>query len=139
MELNQDLKLLVVDDMLAMRTIIEKGLKDLGLTNVTHATDGLTAFKLIQKAIEEEEPFEFIISDWNMPMMGGLDLLLKIRKLDKHQDLPFLMITAEAHPKNEDKAIKAGVSDFIVKPFTKQIFKEKIDSIFIKKELDSAS
>ena len=56
MELNPDLKVLVVDDMLAMRTIIEKGLKDLGLTNVTHATDGLTAFKLIQKAIEEEEP-----------------------------------------------------------------------------------
>ena len=137
MELDPDLKVLVVDDMLAMRTIIEKGLKDLGYLNVTHATDGLTAFKLIQKAIEEEQPFEFIISDWNMPMMGGLDLLLKVRQLETNKDVPFLMITAEAHPKNEDKAIKAGVSNFIVKPFTKQIFKEKIDSIFLKKELDS--
>ncbi|MDC0253981.1 response regulator [Bacteriovoracales bacterium] len=138
MELDPDLKVLVVDDMLAMRTIIEKGLKDLGFLNVTHATDGLTAFKLIQKAIEEEQPFEFIISDWNMPMMGGLDLLLKVRQLETNKDVPFLMITAEAHPKNEDKAIKAGVSNFIVKPFTKQIFKEKIDSIFLKKELDAS-
>ena len=138
MELDPDLKVLVVDDMLAMRTIIEKGLKDLGFLNITHATDGLTAFKLIQKAIEEEQPFEFIISDWNMPMMGGLDLLLKVRQLEINKDVPFLMITAEANPKNEDKAIKAGVSNFIVKPFTKQIFKEKIDSIFLKKELDAS-
>ena len=138
MELDPDLKVLVVDDMLAMRTIIEKGLKDLGFLNITHATDGLTAFKLIQKAIEEEQPFEFIISDRNMPMMGGLDLLLKVRQLEINKDVPFLMITAEAHPKNEDKAIKAGVSNFIVKPFTKQIFKEKIDSIFLKKELDAS-
>ena len=86
MELDPDLKVLVVDDMLAMRTIIEKGLKDLGFLNVTHATDGLTAFKLIQKAIEEEQPFEFIISDWNMPMMGGLDLLLKVRQLETNKD-----------------------------------------------------
>ena len=70
MELNPDLKVLVVDDMLAMRTIIEKGLKDLGFNNVTHATDGLTLLSSsFKKAIEEEEPFEFIISDWNMPMM----------------------------------------------------------------------
>jgi len=137
MELDPNLKILVVDDMLAMRTIIAKSLKDNGFLNITHATDGLTAFKLIQKAIEEDQPFELIISDWNMPMMGGLDLLLKVRQLENHKDIPFLMITAEAHPKNEDKAVKAGVSNFIIKPFTKKIFKEKIDSIFLKKKLDT--
>ena len=130
MELNPDLKVLVVDDMLAMRTIIEKGLKDLGLTNVTHATDGLTAFKLIQKAIEEEEPFEFIISDWNMPMMTGLDLLKKVRENKHYEKLPFLMLTAESEQGSVIQAIKAGVTNYVVKPFSEDILKRKINEIF---------
>ena len=85
---------------------------------------------LIQAAIKEGKPYEFIVSDWNMPQIVGLDLLKNVRDTPGLEKLPFLMITAEAEQGNVVIAVKAGVSNFIVKPFSAAVLKEKIDKIF---------
>ena len=130
MALNADMKILVVDDMSTMRKIIKNMLGQIGFKNITEADDGSSAWPLIQGAIKEGKPFEFIVSDWNMPQMSGLDLLKHIRETPGLEKLPFLMITAEAEQGNVVIAVKAGVSNFIVKPFSAQVLKEKIDKIF---------
>lgn len=126
------MKILVVDDMATMRKIIKNMLTQVGFTNITEADDGATAWPLIQDAQKAGEPFEFIVSDWNMPKMTGLDLLKNLRENDAFKTLPFLMITAEAEQGNVVIAVKAGVSNFIVKPFSAQVLKEKVDKIFNK-------
>ena len=130
MGLKADMKILVVDDMATMRKIIKNMLGQIGFTNITQAGDGSTAWPLIEKANKEGIPYEFILSDWNMPKMSGLDLLKKMRSTDEFKKTPFLMITAEAEQGNVVIAVKAGVSNFIVKPFSAQVLKEKIDKIF---------
>tara|TARA_B100000029_G_scaffold114067_1_gene106535 strand:+ start:1334 stop:1732 length:399 start_codon:yes stop_codon:yes gene_type:complete len=130
MGLKADMKILVVDDMATMRKIIKNMLGQIGFTNITQADDGSTAWPLIEKANKEGIPYEFILSDWNMPKMSGLDLLKKMRSTDEFKKTPFLMITAEAEQGNVVIAVKAGVSNFIVKPFSAQVLKEKIDKIF---------
>jgi two-component system chemotaxis response regulator CheY len=130
MALNADIKILVVDDMSTMRKIIKNMLGQIGFKNITEADDGASAWPLIQNAIKEGKPFEFILSDWNMPQMSGLDLLKNVRETPGLEKLPFLMITAEAEQGNVVIAVKAGVSNFIVKPFSAQVLKEKIDKIF---------
>jgi two-component system chemotaxis response regulator CheY len=130
MGLKADMKILVVDDMATMRKIIKNMLGQIGFTNITQADDGSTAWPLIEKANNEGVPYEFILSDWNMPKMSGLDLLKKMRAIDEFKKTPFLMITAEAEQGNVVIAVKAGVSNFIVKPFSAQVLKEKIDKIF---------
>lgn len=130
MALNADMKILVVDDMSTMRKIIKNMLGQIGFKNITEADDGASAWPLIQSAIKEGKPYEFIVSDWNMPQMSGLDLLKHIRETPGLEKLPFLMITAEAEQGNVVIAVKAGVSNFIVKPFSAQVLKEKIDKIF---------
>ena len=130
MGLKADMKILVVDDMATMRKIIKNMLGQIGFTNITQADDGSTAWPLIEKANQEGIPYEFILSDWNMPKMSGLDLLKKMRATDEFKKTPFLMITAEAEQGNVVIAVKAGVSNFIVKPFSAQVLKEKIDKIF---------
>ena len=107
-------------------------LGQIGFTNITQADDGATAWPLIEKAHADGEPYEFILSDWNMPVMSGLDLLKKIRATESLAKTPFLMITAEAEQGNVVIAVKAGVSNFIVKPFSAQVLKEKIEKIFAK-------
>lgn len=130
MALKADMKILVVDDMSTMRKIIKNMLTQVGFTNITEADDGATAWPMIQSAIKEGKPYEFILSDWNMPQMSGLDLLKNVRSTEGLEKLPFLMITAEAEQGNVVIAVKAGVSNFIVKPFSAQVLKEKIDKIF---------
>jgi len=132
MALKTNMKILVVDDMSTMRKIIKNMLTQVGFTNITEADDGATAWPLIEGAIKEGKPYEFILSDWNMPQMSGLDLLKKVRETSGLEKLPFLMITAEAEQGNVVIAVKAGVSNFIVKPFSAQVLKEKIDKIFNK-------
>lgn len=132
MALSSDMKILVVDDMATMRKIIKNMLTQMGFKNITEADDGATAWPLIQSAFEMGDPFEFILSDWNMPNVSGLDLLQKMRAMDQFKTTPFLMITAEAEQGNVVVAVKAGVSNFIVKPFSAQVLKEKIDKIFNK-------
>lgn len=130
MALKADMKILVVDDMTTMRKIIKNMLGQIGFTNITEADDGAVAWPMIENAIKEGAPYEFIVSDWNMPQMSGLDLLKNVRATSGLEKLPFLMITAEAEQGNVVIAVKAGVSNFIVKPFSAQVLKEKIDKIF---------
>ncbi len=130
MALKADIKILVVDDMSTMRKIIKNMLGQIGFTNIAEADDGATAWPMIENAIKEGTPYEFIVSDWNMPQMSGLDLLKKVRSTSGLEKLPFLMITAEAEQGNVVIAVKAGVSNFIVKPFSAAVLKEKIDKIF---------
>jgi two-component system chemotaxis response regulator CheY len=130
MALKANMKILVIDDMATMRKIIKNMLGQIGFTNITEADDGATALPMIEEAAGTDEPYEFIVSDWNMPEMSGLELLKKLRASDQFKKLPFLMITAEAEQGNVVVAVKAGVSNFIVKPFSAQVLKEKIDKIF---------
>ncbi|MCR9206234.1 MAG: response regulator [Halobacteriovoraceae bacterium] len=130
MAIDPNMKTLVIDDMMTMRKIITKMLKQIGFTNVSEADDGATAWPLIQQAQESGEPFDFIVSDWNMPKMSGLDLLIKIRETEGIKDTPFLMVTAEAEQSNVVKVVQAGVSNFVVKPFKPDTLKEKIAKIF---------
>ena len=130
MAIKSDIKILVVDDMTTMRKIIKNMLTQTGFTNISEADDGATAWPMIEGAIKEGQPYQFIISDWNMPQLSGLDLLKNVRATPGLEKLPFLMITAEAEQGNVVIAVKAGVSNFIVKPFSAQVLKEKIDKIF---------
>ncbi|GAB4014068.1 MAG: chemotaxis response regulator CheY [Bdellovibrio sp.] len=130
MPLNPKMKTIVIDDMLTMRKIIIKMLKQIGFTNILEADDGATAWPMIEEAHKNGEPFEFIVSDWNMPKMTGLELLERIRKDERFKKMPFLMITAEAEQSNVLKVVKAGVSNFIVKPFTPETLHQKIQKIF---------
>lgn len=123
-------KILVVDDMGTMRKIIKNMLVKMGCTDLTEAEDGAPAWEMIQQAHEAGQPYQFIVSDWNMPQLSGLDLLKNIRADERFKTLPFLMITAEAEQANVVIAVKAGVSNFIVKPFSIVTLKEKIDKIF---------
>jgi two-component system chemotaxis response regulator CheY len=118
------MKFLVVDDYSTMRRIIKNLLHDLGYANVTEADDGNTALPLLQNG-----SFDFLITDWNMPGMAGLDLLKAVRANEKLKKMPVLMLTAEAKREQIVEAAQAGVNGYVIKPFTAQTLKEKIDKI----------
>jgi two-component system chemotaxis response regulator CheY len=130
MPIKPDIKILVVDDMSTMRKIVRNMLGKMGLSNIEEADDGDPAWKMLNEAHDAGKPYEFVVSDWNMPTLTGLDLLKNIRSSEKFKKLPFLMVTAEAEQANVVIAVKAGVSNFVVKPFSIQTLKEKIDKIF---------
>ncbi|MAX67838.1 MAG: response regulator [Bacteriovoracaceae bacterium] len=130
MAFNPKQKILIIDDMSTMRKIIKNMLGKMGCNDLHEADDGAPAWEMIQQAHEAGKPFEFIVSDWNMPGLTGLDLLKNLRADERFKKLPFLMITAEAEQANVIIAVKAGVSNFIVKPFSIVTLKEKIDKIF---------
>jgi len=113
-----------------MRKIIKGMLQKMGCDNLTEANDGIPAWQMIQDAHANGVPFDFIISDWNMPGMTGLDLLKHVREKEQFKALPFLMVTAEAEQANVVVAVKAGVSNYIIKPFNPETLKTKIDKIF---------
>ena len=123
--MNYNLKILIVDDFSTMRRIIKNLLRQLGFTNVQEANDGATAWPKIQS-----EPFDLIVTDWNMPKMSGLELLKAIKSDESLKDIPVLMVTAEALKENIIEAVKAGVSNYIVKPFTAETLQEKLERIF---------
>ncbi len=123
--MNLNMKILIVDDFSTMRRIIKNILRQLGFTNVQEADDGVTAWPKIQS-----EPFDLIVTDWNMPKMSGLELLKAIRSDENLKDLPVLMVTAEALKENIIEAVKAGVSNYVVKPFTAETLQEKLQKIF---------
>lgn len=122
MSINKDIKILVVDDFATMRKVIKNLLKNAGYNNIVEAEDGADALRVLKSA-----KVEFIISDWNMPNMNGLEFLKAVRADNEFSDLPFLMVTAEALQDNVVMAVKAGVSNYIVKPFTAEILGEKIE------------
>lgn len=122
--MSKDLKFLVVDDFSTMRRIIKNLLNDLGYANVTEADDGTTALPMLVNG-----NFDFLITDWNMPGMPGLDLLKAVRANPKLAKLPVLMLTAEAKREQIIEAAQAGVNGYVIKPFTAATLKEKIDKI----------
>ncbi len=122
-----NMKILVVDDFGTMRKIIKNLLKELGYTNVDEAEDGAMALEKLK-----EGGFNFVITDWNMPNMPGIELLKTIRVTDGIKDMPILMVTAEAEKEKVVAAVQAKVNNYVVKPFTSAVLKEKIDSIFAK-------
>ena len=125
MSYDTNMRVLIVDDFSTMRRIIKNILRQIGFTNVVEADDGTTAWDILNK-----DKIEFIISDWNMPQMTGIELLRKVRSSEEFADLPFLMVTAEAQQENIIEAVQAKVSNYIVKPFTADVMKQKIDKIF---------
>ena len=118
---------LVVDDFTTMRRIVRNILRDLGFGNVIDAEDGAAAVKILQT-----QKVDLIISDWNMPTMNGLELLKWVRANTATRDLPFLMVTAEAQKDNIMEAVKAKVSNYVVKPFTAQSLAEKLQKVLIR-------
>ena len=118
------MKFLVVDDFSTMRRIVKNLLHDLGYPNVTEADDGKTALLMLQAG-----GFDFLISDWNMPGMSGLDLIKAVRSDAKLSKLPVLMLTAEANREQIIEAAQAGVNGYVIKPFTAETLKEKLDKI----------
>ena len=125
MAYDPNMRILIVDDFSTMRRIIKNILRQLDLNNVVEADDGTTAWEVLNK-----DHIEFIISDWNMPQMTGIELLRKVRASEDFGHLPFLMVTAEAQQSNIIEAAQARVSNYIVKPFTAETMKQKIDKIF---------
>jgi len=119
-----DLRFLVVDDFSTMRRIIKNLLHDLGYANVTEADDGNTALPILKAG-----GIDFLVTDWNMPGMPGLELLKQVRADPKLAKMPVLMLTAEAKREQIVEAAQAGVSGYVIKPFTAAILKEKIDKI----------
>ncbi|GLO61539.1 response regulator [Vibrio sp. MACH09] len=123
--MNKNMKILIVDDFSTMRRIVKNLLRDLGFNNTQEADDGLTALPMLKKG-----EFDFVVTDWNMPGMQGIDLLKNIRADAELKHLPVLMITAEAKREQIIEAAQAGVNGYIVKPFTAATLKEKLDKIF---------
>ncbi|MBU1003332.1 MAG: chemotaxis response regulator CheY [Proteobacteria bacterium] len=125
MAYDKNMRVLVVDDFSTMRRIIKNILRQLGFNNIVEADDGSTAWETLNK-----DKIDFIVSDWNMPELPGIDLLRKVRASEEFKDIPFLMVTAEGLQENIIEAVQAKVSNYIVKPFTAETLGQKIDKIF---------
>ncbi len=125
--MEKNINFLVVDDFATMRKVLRNLLKQSGHENVVEAEDGVSALQIIKT-----QKIDFIISDWHMPSMTGLDLLKSVRADKEVSDTPFLMITAETVPDSIMSALKAGVSSYIVKPFTAEVLNERIVKIMEK-------
>ncbi len=123
--LDKNMKILIVDDFSTMRRIIKNLLRDLGFTNTVEADDGTTALPILQAG-----SIDFLVTDWNMPGMTGIELLRAVRADDKLKTIPVLMVTAEAKRDQIISAAQAGVNGYVVKPFTAVALKEKIEKIF---------
>ena len=121
---DKKIKILVVDDFATMRKVIRNLLKQIGYENVVEAENGQVAMRTLKS-----QKVDFIISDWNMPTMSGLELLKAVRADEELNSTPFLMVTAEALKENVVEAVKSGVNNYIVKPFTAEVLEEKIKKI----------
>ncbi|MEN6623016.1 MAG: response regulator [Smithella sp.] len=121
---DKNLKILVVDDFATMRKVVRNLLKQSGYDDIVEAEDGVMALKALKS-----QKIDFVVSDWNMPNMSGLELLKAVRADAELAKTPFLMVTAEALQDNVVAAVKAGVNNYIVKPFTAEVLNEKIKKI----------
>ncbi len=122
--MDKNMKILVVDDFTTMRKVVRNLLKQSGYENIVEAEDGVSALRVLKS-----QKIDFIISDWNMPNMTGLELLKAVRADSEVAQTPFLMVTAEALQENVVAAVKAGVNNYIVKPFTAEVLNDKIAKI----------
>lgn len=122
-------KILIVDDMKTMRMVMKKNLKECGFENITEADDGATAWPLIEQAGFSGSPFQLILSDWNMPKLAGIELLRKVRAHAALGKTPFVLVTAETEKEQIVEAIKAGVNNYVMKPFTLDSLREKLEAV----------
>jgi two-component system chemotaxis response regulator CheY len=125
--MDSEISILIVDDFIDMRKMIKDILRKNGYKNAVEAEDGVAALKILKS-----ERIDFIICDWNMPNMTGLDLLKEVRKDASLSRTPFLMLTAEAYQDSVIAAVEAGVDNYIVKPFTPAVLNDKMNKIFKK-------
>lgn len=124
-DIDRNMKILIVDDFATMRKIVKTLFVRLGFHKITEAEDGAEALAKLKA-----DSFDFIVSDWNMPKMMGLDLLKAVRADQSLKDIPFLMITAESQKENVVQAVQAGVSNYVVKPFNQEVVETKLLQIF---------
>ncbi len=125
-------RFLVIDDFLTMRKAIKKIFGEIGYTNIIEAADGQAAFEILQAQHAKGEPIDVIVSDWNMPRMLGIDLLKLCKSTPEFKALPFILVTAESEQVQIIEAVKAGVSEYVIKPFSPQIIKEKLEKVYRK-------
>jgi two-component system chemotaxis response regulator CheY len=119
------MKVLIVDDFATMRRILKNIMKQIGFSDITEADNGKNALKALKS-----DKIDLVLCDWNMPEMAGIDVLNSVRADDDLKDTPFIMVTAEAQKENILEAVKAGVSSYIVKPFTAETVEEKLQKVF---------
>ncbi|OFZ29288.1 MAG: histidine kinase [Bdellovibrionales bacterium RIFCSPHIGHO2_01_FULL_40_29] len=129
---NSNTKFLVVDDFSTMRKIIKKVLDEIGYKNVVEAVDGKNALEVIAESYKSGQPIQFVISDWNMPNMQGIELLRACKDHPDYKTLPFMLVTAESEQTQIIEAAKAGVSEYVVKPFNAATLKAKIERVYNK-------
>jgi two-component system chemotaxis response regulator CheY len=129
---DKETRFLVVDDMAPMRTIITRMLEELGYKNVTQASDGRDALKVLEAKVRAGAAIQVVLSDWNMPGMSGIQLLYEVRSNATFKALPFMLITAERERDQVISAIKAGVTNYIVKPFSPAQLDLKLEEIWRK-------
>ncbi|MES3038236.1 MAG: response regulator [Bdellovibrionota bacterium] len=133
-------RILIIDDMPSIRDLVKNHLKALGYKNIAEASDGEEALKYLIQQSTQGYPVELVISDWNMPKMKGIDLLKQVRATDDFKYLPFILLTSESERDQVTEAVLAGVSQYIVKPFSSKVFQEKIKTVwakFIKDKMES--
>ncbi len=129
--LSKQSKILVVDDMGAMRTRVQNQLKNLGFLNVEFASDGLEAFNIIQRTITSANQIELVLCDWNMPQMTGIELLEIVRANPRYSSMPFIMMTAEGEKLQVVRAVNSGVTDYLIKPVDKSVLEQKLNALMI--------
>lgn len=131
-----DANILIVDDMLTMRKLVKKACQTLGFRQFIEAVDGQDAYR---KLLDAPTPIQLIISDWNMPNCSGLEFLKKVRANEKHKELPFVLLTAEVEIHQVKAAVEAGVSSYLIKPFTADGLKQKLNTAYTKHLIKKAA
>jgi len=127
-----DTKILVIDDMPTIRELVRNTLKCMGFKNITEASDGEEGWQVLNQSAASGARFQLVISDWNMPKLTGLDLLKEVRGTDEWKQLPFVLLTSESERDQVTEAVLAGVSQYIVKPFSAKIFEDKLKAAWLK-------
>ncbi len=127
-----DTRILVIDDMPSIRELVKNTLKTMGFKNLQEAGDGEDGLKVLLQANSSGYPIQLVISDWNMPKMKGLDLLKHLRATTDFVNLPFVLLTSESERDQVTEAVLAGVSQYIVKPFSAKIFEDKLKVAYAK-------
>lgn len=122
-------RILILDDMMTLRKMVKKALRDLGFEDIQEAADGNEGWAVLNSS---NPPIQLVVSDWNMPNCTGLELLRKVRSDPRFAKMPFILLTAEAEAQQLMEAVKLGVSNYIVKPFTPAVLKEKLEKTYAK-------
>lgn len=125
-------RILIIDDMPSIRDLVKAQLKVMGYKTIVEAEDGEQGLDLLQKHLKAGDPFQLVISDWNMPKLKGLELLKKVRASQEFKDLPFVLLTSEAEREQVTEAVLSGVSQYVVKPFSAKIFEDKLKTVWEK-------